>query len=420
MIQKLRRKFVAVVMGATALILLVVFVVLIISTKTGMARQSRQLLEMALGEEPRREAQGFPGEKNAPPEKRPLEGGLQERSPCFTVWVDGEGAVTLEDRAALLFSGLDPQEIQELAQTAAKLPESSGVLSAYRLRYARRERPGGVQIAFADTSMERSAMEQLIKSSLLIGGLTLLAFFGAGLLLARWAVRPVEQAWEQQKQFVGNASHELKTPLTVILSNADMILAHPGESELRWAENIKAEALRMKALTGDLLSLARSEDPAGSVPAEPVDLSCLVTDCVLSFEPAAFENGRSLTYQTAPGLTLSGDPAGLSRLCGILLDNALKYSRPGGKICVELEPAGRSARLSVSNEGEPIPPEELSRIFERFYRADASRHSEGYGLGLAIARQIAERHKGKIWAESCEGTNTFRVLLPCTKRPEKP
>jgi len=420
-IQKLRRKFVAVVMGAAAVILLAVFAVLVISTGTGMRRQTSERLESALnagmvpgeGRFENGEKAGQPPKAFSETPKKP--GGLNRRFSCFIALAKADGTVVLEDHASVLLSDFGIEEIEELARTAAGRTEDSGSFSAYRLSYAKREAPEGKLIAFADTSAEYNSLMELIKNSLIVGALTLVILFGASILLARWAVRPVEQAWNRQKQFVGDASHELKTPLTVILSNADMLLAHPGEENTRWAENIKAEAQRMKALTQELLSLARSDDETRRPVMETVDFSYLVTDSVLSFEPAAFESGHELLYDVAPGLSLLGDAAGLSQLCGILLDNALKYASPGGVVRVRLEAAGKTVRLSVSNEGEPIAPRDLARIFERFYRADPSRHGEGHGLGLAIARRVAELHKGKIWAESGEGFNTFIVALPCGK-----
>lgn len=432
MIQKLRRKFVAIVMGAAAAILLTVFAVLVISTETGMIRQSEAMLETALeidqrgGDRTDRDTPRF--EEFEPPEGEPVPDGkpgfgeqrgpgkLGQRQPYFLVLVKPDGTVDLGSRAEVLLTDFGTEELEELAREVASRQEDSGGLSAYRLRYAKREKPEGVLIAFADTSAEFRNLAELIKNSLIIGALTLLVFFGAGILLANWAVRPVETAWNQQKQFVADASHELKTPLTVILSNADMILTHPGENPGRWAQNILAEAQHMKGLTQDLLSLAQSENSANSPVMETVDFSYLVTDSVLSFEPAAFEQGHELLHEEEPGLLVTGNASGLSQLCGILLDNALKYSVPGGAVKVSLKGSGKLIRLSVSNEGEPIPPEDLTRIFERFYRSDPARHGEGYGLGLAIARRITEQHRGKICAESNEGINTFTVTLPSAKR----
>lgn len=419
MIKKLKRKFIAIVMGAAAVILLTVFAVLVISTETGMRRQSTELLQRAL------ENSAHIGGRNdkspsLPDLKMPPQGEKHNRAEnrllCFTALVKPDGTVIVEDRAAVLMSDFNTEELEQLAKYIAGRDEIDGMLSGYRLRFAKQISTEGVLVAFADTSIELSSLAELTKNSLVIGLLTLLVFFGASVLLAGWAVRPVEQAWNQQKQFVGDASHELKTPLTVILSNADMLLAHPDEKNTRWAENIKAEAQRMKALTQELLALARSDDSTHQPIMQTVDLSYLVTDCALSFEPAAFESGHKLEFDIEPGLFVLGETAGLSQLCGILLDNALKYSLPGGSVWVRLSSTGKSVKLAVSSVGAPIAPEELTKIFERFYRADPARHGEGHGLGLAIARRITEQHRGKIWAESSSGLNTFNVMLPILKQ----
>lgn len=445
MIRKLRRKFVAIVMGVATGILCVVFAVLVVSTQSGLVRQSEEMLTDALYRNENGHGGKFDGEK-APWESaggeadgsslqegngegegfqgEPLEGmaprdgwmkdRFSDRSLVFTATVDSSGNVTWEDRAQfLLGESSSLEDLTQAAQTAANANEESGTLSDAQLRWKKRAaEDGGWVIAFADTTQESNSLMELLKNSLIVGAVTLLVFFGASILLARWAVKPVETAWTQQKQFVGDASHELKTPLTVILSNADMILSHPGEDGSRWAENIKAEGQRMKELVQQLLSLARSDDGTSQPVFETVDLSYLCTDSVLAFEPVAFEGGHELIDDIQPEVRLQGDKAGLTQLCGILLDNAQKYASPQGKIWLTLESTGKTARLSVANEGEAIPQEDLTRIFERFYRADPSRHGEGHGLGLAIARRVTEQHKGKIWAQSELGKNTFIVTLP--------
>lgn len=421
MIPKLRRKFVAVVMGAAAFLLLAVFVVLLVSTQTGMERQSMDLLRSALDSALRKD--GFSKQAPQLPDDPPTaenEGKNKKwngRFHVFTALVDSSGNVTVPDKASFLQEELDAEAIEELVRTAAASDSHSGVLPSSHLRYLKRDTENGVAVAFADTTGESSAMAELVKNSLIVGLATLLVFFGASLLLARWAVRPVEKAWRQQKQFVGDASHELKTPLTVILSNADMLLSHPEEPPRRWAENIKAESVRMKHLTEELLSLARSEDTQRKPVLQRVDFSYLVTDSVLLFEASVFESGKTLSYDVEEGIHVVGDAPALSQLLGILLDNAVKYSPEGGTIALRLETAGRNARLSVSNTGQPIPDRDLPHIFERFYRGDPSRQSTGgHGLGLAIARSIVEAHKGKIWAECRNGLNIFTTLLPCEKK----
>ena len=275
-------------------------------------------------------------------------------------------------------------------------------------------------MAFADYSFQSAALVELAKNALLVGAAALLALFLASLPLARWAVGPVERAWNQQKQFVADASHELKTPLTVILSNADMLLDQPEGESRRWAENIQAEGLRMKELTEALLALARTDRPQAQLRRERVDLSYLTADCALAFEAAAYEAGHTLDQQMEEGLAVQGDPAELARLVEILLDNALRYSAPKGRVEVELHRTGRKVRLKVENPGEPIPAEDLTRVFQRFYRADPSRSQEGYGLGLSIAKGVAEAHRGRVWAESGDGKNRFFVELPLSGGHSKP
>ena len=259
-------------------------------------------------------------------------------------------------------------------------------------------------------------LSSLIRNSLAIGAGGLAAFFIISLLLARWAVRPVRQAWERQREFVADASHEMKTPLTVILSNADMLLSHAGQTDKvkKWGENIKMEAVRMRRLVESLLLLARTEVEIPGEEAQAVDLSDLTEECLLSWEPVLFEKGRSLEERVEPGLEVTGRRDQLRQVLEILLDNALKYSQEGGRITLRLERSGRkSILLSVRNTGWPLQPQQLSRLFERFYRADDARPDDGgYGLGLPIARNLVQSHRGKIWAESGEAGNTFFVQLP--------
>ena len=207
----------------------------------------------------------------------------------------------------------------------------------------------------------------------------------------------------------------MKTPLTVILSNADMLLSHAGQTDKvkKWGENIKMEAVRMRRLVESLLLLARTEVEIPGEEAQAVDLSDLTEECLLSWEPVLFEKGRSLEERVEPGLEVTGRRDQLRQVLEILLDNALKYSQEGGRITLRLERSGRkSILLSVRNTGWPLQPQQLSRLFERFYRADDARPDDGgYGLGLPIARNLVQSHRGKIWAES--GRRAIPFLSSC-------
>lgn len=425
MIKKLRRKFVLAAMGASLLVLLAVFAVLLLATRQGMRDQSARQIELALNEA---SPPAAPGE----PEKAPPPGGgfLAEllgaaeapphRGGCFVVLVTQEGGALVQRDPFFLQNELDSGEIAQLALEAVRRGQPQGELPQHQLRYGLREDRQGTWVAFADYSFQSAALVELAKNALLVGAAALLALFLASLPLARWAVGPVERAWNQQKQFVADASHELKTPLTVILSNADMLLDQPEGESRRWAENIQAEGLRMKELTEALLALARTDRPQAQLRRERVDLSYLTADCALAFEAAAYEAGHTLDQQVEEGLAVQGDPAELARLVEILLDNALRYSAPKGRVEVELHRTGRKVRLKVENPGEPIPAEDLTRVFQRFYRADPSRSQEGYGLGLSIAKGVAEAHRGRVWAESGDGKNRFFVELPLSGGHSKP
>ena len=244
-------------------------------------------------------------------------------------------------------------------------------------------------------------------------GIALLLLLAAAVLLSWWATRPVERAWRQQRQFLSDASHELKTPLTVILSNAEMLESTPLEDRpARWADNIRSEARRMKQLVEEMLTLARADSMTAAAVLGDVSLSEAAEDCVLAFEPVAFEAEKALECRLAEEVCVLGDGEKLRRLVSILLDNAIKYGAPGGAVSLALERRDRQAVLTVSNPGE-IPAEHLPRLFERFYRVDASRGEQsGFGLGLSIAGAIAREHKGALRAESGGGVTRFVFTMP--------
>jgi len=256
-------------------------------------------------------------------------------------------------------------------------------------------------------------------SYLLIAMLALVLLLGVSILLSRWATHPVERAWGQQRQFLSDASHELKTPLTVILSNAELMNAVPlDERAARWTDSIRAEAVRMKGLVEEMLTLARADNPQRAAVMADVSLSDIAADCALSFEPVAYEAGRQLEYDIRKGVSVLGDGESLRRAVSVLLDNAVKYGIPGGRVKLSLEQTDRSAILQVENDngGKPIPPDVLPHLFERFYRADASRGEQsGFGLGLAIAASAAADHKGTLRAESDAVSTRFILTLPLKK-----
>ena len=212
---------------------------------------------------------------------------------------------------------------------------------------------------------------------------------------------------------MSDASHELKTPLTVILSSADLMTGEQEPEKLRhYGDNIRSEARRMKALVEDMLTLARVENGT-KTPEETLDLSDVVLESVLAFEPVAFEARRHLSYDITPELMVQGHGTQLRQVADVLLDNAVKYAPPETEIRAALTREGKNAVLTVENSGTPIPPEKLAHLFDRFYRVDESRTGgEGFGLGLAIAQSLVQGHRGTITCVSDERSTRFTVRLP--------
>lgn len=406
MIRKLRWQFVAACMGLIAAVLAIVFGCVWVSAQNALEHSSHMALEQALS---RRGGDLLPG-------FRQNGGDDQVLLPYFTVQVWGTTVYVTGGT----YSGLEDTDALTAILTDCLSQEADeGSLSDYSLRYLRQDDGLYTQIAFVDISLETAALRQMMASYLRIGLLSLLLLAGASFLLSLRVTRPVERAWRQQRQFFSDASHELKTPLTVILSNAEMLeTSDLPERESRWRDNILSESRQMRKLVEEMLTLSRTEDAQRKPTVADVDLSDLSEDCALAFEPVAFEAGKPLSWDVTPGLTVSGDGEKLRRLLSILLDNAAKYGAPGEGIVLSLRAERSQAILSVANGsgGHPIPPEELPRLFERFYRADASRGEQsGFGLGLPIAQAIAKEHHGALRAESDEKTTRFTFTLPLKK-----
>ena len=472
MLKRLKRKFLTMTMGLISLVLIVVFAALLICTYTQQRRQIDMSLNQAMG-------QGFGLE--APKERfgrRDDPGG--NFMTAISILADSDGNVILSNSdsveisdddltsaiSAAIASGGNSGHLNELGLYFTRVETSPALLSALGAPPDGMvtppddaggnppDKPDGAannaqagndpallpsgddlraalsaysddaalyKIAFVSDTSIRTAMRSLTLTSLMVGGAALALLFGICLFLADWALRPVERVWNQQRQFISDASHELKTPLTVILANLSILSRHGGEtvdSQRKWISSTEDEAQRMKGLVEDLLTLARLDEAGQTAPMpvmSGVDLSDAVMGELLTFEPVAFERGVELESNVAPGVTVRGDAAKLKQLTAILIDNACKYAGLGGRVDVKLAKRDGRIQLSVTNTGDVIPPEQLSHVFERFYRADKARTGgkSGYGLGLAIAAGIARLHGGDVAATSdAEHGTVFSVTLP--------
>lgn len=403
MIKKLRIKIVVVIMLVAAILLSVILGLVYSMTRQNLRTQSISMMQ-AIAANPFEPIQ---------PEERPQ----QVRLPYFVLQPDAFGNLV-----AIGSSDYDLTNREFLRIVTARVyaeQASIGEIPEYSLRYCR----VADCIIFTDISSERQTLQGLIETGVLIGLLSLLAIFALSVLLARWAVRPVEAAWKQQKQFVADASHELKTPLTVILTNAELLQSpdYDPEQKRSFSDGIFAMAQQMRALVERLLELARAENEQTAQAFTPCDLSQITENSALLFEATLYERGLSLQTELDENIWVSGDSRQLAQLTEIFLDNAGKYAQ-GGTVAVHLHGCGKGrCRLMVANEGEALSEQTLHDIFQRFTRADHARTRDGsFGLGLSIAQAIVRAHRGKIWAESRNGWNMFFVELPiCEKHEER-
>lgn len=396
MTKRLRIKLIITIICIVAILLGLAFISLLHFTSRSLRLETDEMLDAVIhGREP--EPQSY-----------------NERRAFGIVVVDAEGEANVV--GGNLLQTMDEETIKDMAYDIIEANCFEGSISKCNLRYRRLEKSRVNTIVLLDTTQEQKAREVLINNCLFIGLAALIAFSALAVMLSDWLLKPVEAAWKRSKSFISDASHELKTPLTVVISNSEMLsyrIDKRDKKSIRWCAAIHAEALRMKALVEDMLELAKLDESSGEkIVAEDVDLEYTLTDVVLTMEAHAFEQGKEIRLDVSPGVIVRGDAELLRRMCVILVDNAIKYSSEGGVIDVKLTENG-FALIEVSNPGEELSSDEAEKIFYRFYRTDKARtYNGGHGLGLPILTNIVYMHNGNVEVKSKNGINTFSVSLP--------
>ena len=407
MLKRLRIQFVAVIMVIVTVMLALLFGMLYSSTRRTMANESVSMMRSIA--------------ENSFQPVRPDDSSGELRLPYFVLQIGNQGELTATGGGYYDLS--DEDFLKALIQAVFDANESTGVIEAYNLRFYRAVIPSGQRLVFADMTSEQSTLRGLLKNCIALGILCFLAFLGVSILLAFWMVRPVDKAWKQQRRFVADASHELKTPLTVIMANTELLQCPDcdDESKKQCSDSILMMSRQMRELVERLLELARTDKEQSETALSDLDFSSLVEKALLPFDPVFFEKGLRLVSRIRGGVTVEGNAPQLRQLMDILLDNAQKYAAVPGEIAVCLERVNRRrCRLSVANPGAEISGEDLKNIFKRFFRADEARSRDGgFGLGLSIAESIVQAHHGRIWAESENGMVTFYVELPRSGNSEK-
>ena len=418
MISRLRRRLTLLVIGVVALVTAGIVLSIHVIDLRNIDASARAALQ-ELGDNEGRRPQLNVGSEGAPQkpdgERRgigmPGGNALASLSNAYIIRLNAAGTVTgwSSDRADLYTD----EQVQAMADAALATGADTGRVDTQYFSLADNPDSGGQRLIVLDARLEFLSAEQTLRATALVASLAGVLLSALAYLLIRRMLRPVQASFDRQKQFVWDASHEFKTPLAVISANAELLSREIGPNE--YLGYIQSEVKRTDGLVQSLLTLARMDKGTVAAEFKRFNLSEALLAVALPFESTVFEAGRTLETDVPENVFYRGDEGMLQQLAVILLSNALKYSDDGGLIRVSLAQKGRGVTLTVYNTGPGIAPENLDRIFDRFYREDVSHNSAvaGNGLGLAIARTIVQAHKGHIRAESAYGKSaTFIVTLP--------
>lgn len=414
MFKKSRRKIVAAIMSILVILWVGTLGVIYVFSYIEMSRQNEQMLKAHADMYvlPQSENDFIPPNKPEPNEHEyRFEHGFTE-SPMFrlstfyTVALSYDGEILeIKNNPPTVHTDND---LQTLAQNILKSEKNSGIKN--NLVFYSTDKGGYILVTFMDNTVVNENAMTLFRYTLIFGGIALILFFFLSVFLARKIVTPLEQSYQKQKQFISDAGHELKTPVSVVSASAELLSREIGDN--KWLNNIQYENERMGMLIGQLLELARTENV--TLQTKHIDFSRLVIGEILSFESVAFEKGLTISSNVSNGIAVEGNSTQLKQLVSILLDNAIRYSIIKGEVYLNLTREHGSANLSVINKGDEIPKEQREQIFERFYRLDTARNGEDkhYGLGLAIAKVIVTSHKGTIEVSCYNGLVEFKVQIP--------
>lgn len=324
----------------------------------------------------------------------------------FTVWLDQKGK--LNSLNAVNVSSINTATAKSYAEEVFRQKQARGTKNSFR--FGAYSGPAGYMLVFVDMSKQLATFSRFLRSSLVVALGSLLSISILLALFSSRAVRPIAESYEKQKRFITDAGHELKTPLTII--DADCTVLEMEGEDNEWVRDIQLQTKRMSRLTQDLIYLTRMEEDGPGLQNLPFSLSDLARDIIQEFQAPALASKREVKSQIPDYLTARGDEKEIRKLLSILLKNALSYADGEGPVEVICEKTGKSILISVRNPAENLPDQAVHHLFDRFFRADPSRHSDtgGSGLGLAIAEAIVAAHQGNIYAEKHEN-NVLEVVV---------
>ncbi|MBS5936773.1 ATP-binding protein [Clostridium sp.] len=394
MFEKLKRKFIFINMTLLTLVFILIFGTIYLTTAANMDRELEGDLKGAI-QNPRKPGPNF------------------KNGNSIIIDLDSENNVANVTTNIEIDNAVLEESIYSILKNENKIDKIDISGSSYG--YLKEHTPKGLKIALISRELQINMLNNLLKVFLIVGSISLFLLFYISVYLTNKTIKPIKESFEKQKQFIADASHELKTPLAIIRTNTSVITSNKDktvDSQIKWINYISNQVDRMAKLIDDMLSLTKLDSNKVMEEKSSFDFSKVLDSILLGFEAVVFENNIILETEIQKNVDLKANKEEIKKLCSILLDNALKYTNSGGRIDVILYEDKNKVYLKVKNTGDGIKKEDLEKIFERFYRVDTSRAREtgGYGLGLSIAKSIVEIHNGKIYAESNIGKDTTFIV----------
>ena len=405
MIKSLRKKFIVIAMCSIFVVLMAVMSAVNIANYYRIVKRADNMtellaknggnLEMPPKNNPANNKDGKGMHK--PEEKMSPETPFSTR--YFTVTIDMEGNVISSDMGKI--AAINDDEAKEYAKAVWEKGKIKGFRGIYRHNAVRTG--DNILLVFLDCEQDLDNVKTFAFISFSVSALGLLAVLVLVLFFSKIVFRPVEESYEKQKRFITDASHEIKTPLTIIDANTEVIEMESGENQ--WTKSTRNQIKRLSSLTQQMIMLSKLDEGDSVNIKNEFSLSELVMDSAQAFDSMAKTQNKTLNVKVEDNINFIGEEKAISQLIGILLDNAIKYSSDNSEICLHLSKKGKKIFMEVFNQTSNIPKGNLDVLFERFYRMDSSRNSEtgGSGIGLSVAKAIVTTHKGKITALSEDG-----------------
>lgn len=410
MIRTLQKKFVITAMAAITVLLLVLLGAINVVNAWSVNQQTERLLAMLS------DSEQAPAPKKPHEEERqdflspPITEDTAMSAVYFLVRLDADGEVAYTDVSRI--ASVTEEEAGEYADTVNESGKLSGTVGHFKYRITVSPDNKQRAIVFLDTTSQLYTILRVLALSVFMGLLCWILMLLLVIILSKRAILPIALSVEKQKQFVTDAGHEIKTPLSIILANTDALELHSGES--KWSRNIREQTMRLNGLMQNLLTLAKMEEGQKELLFADFPADRLLEETLEPFYELARKNEIEIQTDIQPDTELHANRDNIMRLFSILMDNAVKYTNPKGKIMISLKKQEKEVLFQIKNTCDKIPEAEAERMFDRFYRGDAARtqRNGGYGIGLSAAQAIVEAHKGSIKAEYENGnTVVFTVKL---------